>query len=92
MEAVIDLHQLCGNAHLGSGLAHGALQDVLHPKGFADLAQILVLALEHEGRRAAGDPQVLYLRQRVQDFLRDAVRKVLLFGVGRHVDERQYGD
>jgi hypothetical protein len=52
-----------------AGAPHAAFQDGPHTKGFGDLANILLLAVEREGRRAGVYFESLDLRQQIQDFL-----------------------
>ena len=79
------LYEVITDPHLVAGLAHRALEDVLHAQRLADLAQVLVLTLEGEGRGAPGHFQFLDPGQCVEDFLGNAVGEKFLLLVGRHV-------
>ena len=57
-----------------------------------DVAQVDVLALERERRRARRDLERLEARQRVQELLGDAVGEVFLLRIVAHVDEGQHRD
>ncbi len=92
MIAVLRLDELRRDADLVAGFPDRAFDDVADIQQFADLAQILVLALEGEGRRAPRDAQVLYLGEDVQKLLGDAVGEIFLVLLGRHVRERKDGD
>ena len=59
---------------------------------FAISAIVDLLALEGERGGARDHAQLGYLRQQVQQLLRDAVGHVLLVLAGGHVGEGQHGD
>jgi len=61
-------------------------------QGFADFAQVGVLALELEGRGAADHLHAVDARQRIEDLFRDAVREEFVLRIGRHVHEGQHRD
>ena len=92
MEAVRRLHELRRDAHVVARLAHAPLEQRRHVELLADDAQVLVLALELERRRAARDPQLRDLGQGVEQLLGEAVGEVLLVLAGAHVHEGQHGD
>ncbi len=75
--AAARVDQLRGDAHFVAGFLHAAFQHGRDIQHFADLAQVLSLALEREGGSARSNFQVRQLRQRVENFL-------------GHVDERQH--
>ena len=90
--SVAHVHELRGHANAAAGSPDAALEHGADVERAPDLAHVHVLALEREGRRARDDPQVLHVRERVDEFLRHAVAEVLLI-VGRaHVDKRQHRD
>ncbi len=71
---------------------HAALEDVGHSQDFGDLADIRVLSLEGERRRARDDFQPRHLDQRVDDLLAQPVAEVLVVGIAAHVGEGKHGD
>ena len=92
VEAVRHLHELRRDPHLAPRLAHAPLEQRRHVELLADDPQVLVLALELEGRRATRDPQLRDLGQDVQQLLGQAVGEVLLVLAGAHVHEGQDRD
>ena len=72
------------------GLAHAPLEHVAHAEPLADHAEILVLSLEREARRARRDAQARHRREHVDDLLRDPVGEVLVVRVGAQVREREH--
>jgi len=84
--------QLGGDACTLALAAHAAFEHGGHAQRLADLAQVLVLALELERRGATHHLQAIDARQRVQDLLGQAIGEELVFRVGRHVDEGQHRD
>ncbi len=59
---------------------------------FADGSQAFVPALEMERRRATGHFQAIHVRQRIEDFLGDAVGEIFVVLVRAHVHEWQHGN
>ena len=51
-----------------------------------------ILAFESKRGSARYDPQVVGLRQQVQQLLRHPIGEVLLLRVRTHINERQYRD
>jgi hypothetical protein len=90
--AVLRIDQLRGNAHPVAGLAYRALEDVPHVELPRHRRDVDVLALERKRRGARDDLEPPNLGQQAQQFLRNAIGKILLFGVGAHVLERQHRD
>src|SRR5262249_41394337 len=90
--AVGDVDQLGADPQPVAGLADAALQDGADAELFADLADVLVAALEGEGGGAGGDVQPLDPGQGADQLLGQAVAEVLVLGVGAEVAERQDGD
>ena len=58
----------------------------------ADHADVFLLTLESERRRARSHPHAPDLRKSVQEFLAETVGEVLLVAIGTHVSERQHRD
>lgn len=84
--------ELCGDADAIAGLSDAAFQDVRHPESQGDLANVLVPALEGEGRGAGDHPQVRDPGEEIDDFLGKAVAEGLVLPVAAHVFEREDGD
>src|SRR5262245_35550974 len=76
--AVPRLDELRRDANPVPGLPDRAFDDVRDVQELADLAEVLVLPLERERRRAAGDAQSLNLRKNVEELLGDSIREILL--------------
>src|SRR5271156_2012082 len=57
-----------------------------------DAAQILVLALELEGRGAPENPQARHLGKRGRDLLGHSVGEEVLIRIMREIEEREYRD
>lgn len=92
VKAVGRAHQLRGDTQALAGPAHRALDDVRHAHPRRDVLHRQVLPLEMERGGARGDQQLQQLRQRVQDFLGQAVGEVLVVGAAAQRGERQHGD
>jgi len=58
----------------------------------AHLGHRCPLAFERERRRTRRYPQPANLGQHVQQFVRQAIREILVLLVAAHVDERQHCD
>ena len=87
VETVGDADELRRYAHRVALPPDTALEHVGDVEHVADEAQVFVLALEAEGGGTAGDLQVRYLRELVQEFFGEAVGEVLVLRVRTHVDE-----
>ncbi len=72
--------------------ANASLEHVGHGERICDLADREALSLEREGGRAPRHSEVRELRQRVKDFLGNAVGEVLVVGIPAHVEEREDRD
>ena len=90
--AVGRANQLSADAQHLAALAHAALQHVGHPELAGDRADVFVLALERECRRAGDHPQVRAVRQALDQLLGQAVGEMLLVALLAHVGKRQHGD
>ncbi len=90
--AVGHANQLGGDPQPAARLAHAALENRGDLELPADLADVLALALEREGRGAGCDPERLDLGQGVDDVFRDTVAEILVLRVIAHIDERQHRD
>jgi hypothetical protein len=75
-----------------AGPAHRALEDMRHVQLPGDFGDRDVLALERERRGARDHPELGNLRQQVQQLLGNAVREVLLLGIGTPVHKGQHRD
>jgi hypothetical protein len=91
MEAVPDADQLGGHPQVLALPPHAAFHHVGHAQPPADLAQVFILVLEIERRRAPGDLQVGDLGKAVDDLLGQAVGEILGLFEGAVVLERQHG-
>ena len=90
--AVARVDELRGDAEARPGSPHAAFENGGDAQRVGDLANVLGLALEREGRRARGHLQPRDLRQEIDDLLGQAVAEVLVVLVRAHVGERQHGD
>ena len=92
MITVGNVHELSGDAKAVAHLADAALENRRDLQLPSDLADVLVLSLERERRRARRDAQRLNLGQSVDDLFRHAVGEVFVLRIGAHVRERQHRD
>ena len=92
MEPVPGVDELRRDAHAVARLAHAALEERGDVQLVGDDGQVLVLALEVEGRCPPRHPQAIDLGQGVEDLLGDAVGEVLLVLRGAQVGEGEHGD
>ena len=65
-----------------TGPAHAAFEDVGDVECLGDSANILVFALEREGRRPGDDLQPGDVRQLVDDLLGETVAEILIVRIG----------
>jgi len=79
--------QLRGDPHPAARLAHAAFDNVADLELARDLRNVHVLALEHEGGVARGDPERGHLGEIGDDVLADSVREVFLLRITAHVRE-----
>ena len=63
-----------------------------HIKISGDRANVFILVLEGERRRARSDLEAIDPRERVDDLFRDPVAEELVLRVGAHVHEREDRD
>ena len=87
-----DVDELSGDAHLIAVLAHAAFDDVTDAEFLADLPVMDRLAPVDKGRVAGDHVEPAQLRQRGDDVLGDAFRKIFLRGFAADVDEGQHGN
>ena len=92
MEAVGGIDQLGGDAQLAADLSDTAFQERADPERLADLARVLLAALESERGVARRDLQSGDARERRRDFFRQAVAQVIGVGFAAEIVERQDGD
>src|SRR5215470_14212582 len=92
MGAVGRIKQLRGYADAVSSLANGALQHIHDPKFFADLFHVHRPTLVGEARIPGDHEEPTDARQRGDDLLDLAIRKIPLFRVTTQVLERQHCD
>ena len=85
-------NKLRGHPNPDIRLANTAFQYMRHVELLGDVGDIGILALELKTRRPRGHPQVRNLGEQIEQLFGNAVGKIFLLGVGRHVHERQYGD
>ena len=90
VEAVLHADQLGGHPQPVAVAPDAALDHVGDAQPLADLAQVLVLALEIEGRGAAGDLQVRHLGQAVDHLLGQPVGEIVANPLGAERHERQH--
>ena len=90
--AGIGIDQLRRDPHPVAGAADAALEHGADAEFASDGADIDVLALVDEARVARDDHQPADFGQVGDDVLADAVGEILLFGIARHVGERQDRD
>src|SRR5205085_8689759 len=86
------LVELRGDTNRVSRAPHAPLENCADVEFARDGADLDVLALEGEGRRASGDLQFINASEGVEYFLRQSIRKILLLLVAAHVHEREHGD
>jgi hypothetical protein len=86
------INQLPRDANFACCLAHRPLKDIAHAKPASDLLHIDGFAFERKARIASDHEQPLETRERGDDFLDHAIRKVFLFWIAAHVLERQDRD
>src|SRR5262245_4123210 len=84
--------ELPGNPHPTSCLSDAAFEEVANPQLAPDLFHIHGSSLVSEAGIASYYEETAKARQRGNDFLHHAIRKVLLVTVGTQVVEWQYGD
>ncbi len=72
-------------------LADAAFEHRLDSQLLAHLPEIVSLPSELKRRRPRHHPQAFQPRQRVDEFLGEAVAEILLLRIGAHVRERQDG-
>jgi hypothetical protein len=73
------LHQLQGDAHSPAGFAYRTLQDGVDLQPARHLAHIDSLSLELKDRRSGDHPQSIETGKRVDEFVGEAVGKIVLF-------------
>ena len=83
---------LCRDADAVPLLAYASFQHGSDVELASDVGELHALALEEEGRGASRHVQPLDVGEGVQDFLRDAVREVLLILLRAQVGERKHRD
>jgi hypothetical protein len=84
--------QLARDANAPARGPDAAFQHVAHAQGARDLAYVDCRTPVNEGRVAGDDEQPAQTRQRRDDVLGDAVRKMILARIAAHVGERQHSD
>jgi hypothetical protein len=87
MGACRAVDELAGDPHLGSALAHAALQQITHAEFAADLLHVHRPALVGEARISRDHKEPAQARERRDDLLDHAIGKILLFGIAAHVHE-----
>src|ERR1039457_7125277 len=92
VKAVRGLDELRRDSYFLSLLAHAAFQNGAHVQLLAYRSQVPSLSLELEGRCHGSDPEFLNPGQIVEQFLGQAIGKVLLFPVGTHVHKWKHCD
>src|SRR4051812_9656482 len=79
------------NPHAAACLANTAFEDIAHPKLSPHLLHVYCLPLVGEAPIAGDDEEPAHARQRGDNLLDHAIRKVLLVTVPAQVLECQYG-
>src|SRR5438477_7324794 len=92
MRACNRIDQLPCDANFPRRLTHGPLKDITDAKPASDLLDIDGFAFERKARIAGDHEQPFEPRERGDDLLDHAVRKIFLLGVAAHILERQHGD
>ncbi len=92
MKAVLGANQLCRYANPVVGKLHASFEHVGNRERLRDLPDRLALPLERETRGPCCDLQVRYLREHVEQRLRESVGEVIVTSIASHVHEGQYGD
>ena len=84
--------QFGDDPHMVCLLTHRSFQERAHAKFLADGPALFILALETERRAAADNLEVVDLGKGSEQFLREAIRKILVPGIAAFVQERQHRD
>ena len=84
--------QLPADAETTGGLAHAALEHIADTELAADLLDVDGTAFVGEARIARDHEQRSKVRERGDDVVHHAIRKVFLLGIAAHVLKRQYGN
>ena len=92
VEACDRVIELRGDTNRVSRAPHAPLENCADVEFARDGADLDVLALEGEGRRAGRDLKLVNASEGVEYFLRQSIRKILLLLVAAHVHEREHGD
>src|SRR5512140_649353 len=92
MEAVFDVDELSGDAQPVAGLPDTPLEHSPDVELPADLPDIELHAIEHEGRGAGDDAYTLKVGEGVDEFLGDPFAKIILVLFHAHVGEGEDGD
>src|SRR4051812_6913845 len=92
MRLIGDVHELSCDPDMVSVLTDAAFEHRAHAELTADVCKLHAFPFEIERRRAARNAQPVDPRERVQDLLGNAIRKVLLVVPWAHVRERQHRD
>jgi hypothetical protein len=81
-----------GNAHATCRLAHATFKNVAHPQLAVHLFDVDRPAFIGEARIARDYEQPSHPRERGDDVLDDAIRKILLFGIAAHILKGKHRD
>src|SRR5579864_3509879 len=90
MRAVLSADQLRRDAEARAGSADASFQNAGDAQRLGDLADIFVLALKREGGGTRNHLQSNYLCERVDDLLRETIRKIFVFRVAAAISEGQH--
>src|ERR1700730_8387190 len=92
LESVACIDQLRGNANAIAVATQTAFKEIRDIQLLPDLVRLGVFAFEREGRGPRDHAQTLDLRQRIENFLADAVAKIFLIAHLAKIDKWQNGD
>ena len=87
-----DVDELGGDAHMVAVLAHAAFDDIADAELLADLLVMDGFALVDERGIPRDHIEPAQLRQRGDDVLADAFRKIFLLGLAGDIGKRQHRD
>src|SRR5580698_10173158 len=92
MRAILGADQLGCDTDAISRSSHAAFEKRSNTEDFGNFADVLVFSLERERRGTRDDLESGYVRQQIQDLLRQPVAEVFVIGVAAYVGKRQNGD